>query len=242
MIKKPWTDGELGFIHDTMDWPVDEVVAHLGRSYLAVTSKRNRRNLKPVTRKDLWSDAENDVLLTSSHLSAPQIAKLLPRRSVMAIRSQRDNLSLFAEKPWQVGRRRLVAKTCPACGKLLSARWFESKNNQWRTICVRCFNVRAKDCNAISKIKRSRNNASSYKRLQDASLKVADPDKRGSEWMDSEYEIIARSDLTVFQKALAVKRSYYATGQKVSTMGFKSLSGLGEQTDVWVIQLPGDVA
>jgi hypothetical protein len=58
-------------------------------------------------------------------------------------------------------------------------------------------------------------------------------------WTEDDYKTLADPDLTAFQKALVLKRTYTSVHSAVARMGFKSKVGLGDpERDQWLIDNP----
>lgn len=73
-------------------------------------------------------------------------------------------------------------------------------------------------------------------------LTIANADRAGSEYTDTDFEVLANPDLTVFEKALKIHRTYRATVIACSRYGYESKHGLGEPTNQWIIDNPNEAA
>ncbi|MEV5819373.1 hypothetical protein AB0L22_09370 [Micromonospora haikouensis] len=109
--------------------------------------------------------------------------------------------------PWSVGRRTLLAKTCPACGELLPASRFQRQaRGFYATNCGRCTRrewLAGQEQDARTEVVRGVN---AWTKRQNDTMR-ADARRHGSEWTGPELEVVARTDLTAVQVASMLGRT-----------------------------------
>lgn len=190
-----------------------------------------------------WTAEEDQLVLSTSHLTTAQVAERLDRtRSAVisrrAMLAKKHGLSFRVNNdPFKPGRRRLLAKTCLSCGLLLEASRFGiDKGKTWRSRCVHCraFEIGAKH---PDRPRGEDSAATANARLQALSLPHA---KRHREpWLEADHEVLADPDLTVIEKAIRLERTYMATSSACSKNGYHSRVFQGDPVKgQWVIRLP----
>lgn len=242
MNRKPWTDEEDGMILDNIDRPAGIIAAELGRTVRAIYQRRNALKSGRLDRTSLsapkWTAAEDRFMLANPHMALIDIANHLGR-SVEATKSRRSKVRKTANPgmgrnfdPFRVGGRPLLARTCGACGLLLHAKWFAAKNGSRLYKCSRCQPKYSKVSSNLTGIQRF-----AAEKMQALSLPLAT--KHGQPWTESEFDILRNPDLTIFEKALACRRTYWATSGACHVNEFKSKRGLGDpERDQWIIDNP----
>lgn len=235
MPGKRWTDQELGVIADLSMTAAQTAGVLLTRSAVAIREMRRRVAAGWVMPTDTWSEIEDDLLRASPHLTNEQIGQRLGRtatavgmrRGVIGSRRGRANVN-----PWTVGSRRLLARTCPECGLFLDGRWFERGGPpRWTTVCARCKSRRSAAIADPEKVKRgAKMRAASaraiHARLQAATLPYAVNNRK--EYTEADYQVLADPELTAFEKAIRLGRTYSAVCQMVHTAGYRSKVGRGD--------------
>lgn len=191
-----------------------------------------------------WSAEEDAVLLATLTLTLAEVAALLPGRTPAAISGHRSRLAkkqgrqlLRNGSPLRIGRRPLIAKTCPECGFLLSAKWYVRRNDgQWQKLCTRCHNT----THAVPRKKRTPEaelEAQRNRKRVEAAVN-AGATRSWFPWLESDMSIISDPELTIAEKASLTRRTFGATKDKCRQMGFKSKrsNGLGDPAkDPWRI-------
>jgi hypothetical protein len=147
----------------------------------------------------------------------------------------------YSEDPFKVGSRRLLAKTCLSCGKLIDARFFrkikESRTSSgsfsWDSSCKWCVS-------RTSRKRPSRRNTA-YD-LQSRSLEWTT--NRYQEYTLSDHIILADPQLTRFEKAFSLKRTYFSVVTMCSKNNYPSRdprkSLPPERVGQWQIQFPNN--
>lgn len=237
---KPWTDEEIGFVADHDDWTPLKIACALGRSEQSI--RHARRNMREgfVKSREYWTDAEDDLLLECSDLSARQAAEVLGRTK-MAIdnrRHQLDDYVSVTKRPERVASRKLVAKSCKDCGLILDAWWYRLVGNgSYSSNCRKCVNsararppVRSSGLDLAARQRRQQ--------LQAVTLDSAHHHRQP--WTTQDYEKLADPDLTHLEKALILGRTYMAVTAACYANGFTSKVGLGDPNrhGRWIIDSP----
>jgi hypothetical protein len=111
------------------------------------------------------------------------------------------------------GNRTLLAKTCNNCGLFLGAEWFYKTSKGYATRCARCVTD-----DVVRRQKELGRSPSHHRTNQVASLATAEA--TGSEWTDEEHQILADATLSVVEKALKLRRTYYATQTAIHRFGY----------------------
>ena len=247
-----WTDDEMGHLESLGHMTAREAAAELGRSISAVKQKRRRLAMGWTPERTPWSADEDDFLRSVPHYTAAQAGAHLGRtgpavsirRGKLGIRGKARGGGPRQGTPFEVGARTLLAKTCPGCGLLLAASWFGRQRSKdrairWRPRCLRCQPAKnAEQVRAYNAKRRAEGAARGTleKRLQALSLDRAN--KRGEPYTEKDHEVLARPDLTTFEKATTLGRTYFATKNLVSESGYTSRVGRGEAvTGQWIIRL-----
>lgn len=238
MSGRLWTDEEIGFLEDSSHLTAREAGAALGRSRESVQRKRGEMLRGELPATNPWTESDDDFIRSTPNLTSLEVAKHLGR-SWEATRSRRHKLGVRSgspnKSPHRVGKRKLLAKTCPKCGLLLDASWFRlTASRLWFSDCTRC---RPRSGTARPERKDERPPFESVKRLQEMTQPTAV--NRGNPWTDADHEVLADPDLMLIEKALRLGRTYYATHTAVSRSGYSSKVGRGDVTrGQWVIDNP----
>lgn len=250
---RPWTDEDLGFLADNEHMSARELGQLMGRGMQSVQKKREQVREGWTRLKERWTEDELDVVRATPNLTAQQVAERLPGRTYKAVTSARKMLAHSegatfqaypTKSPHHVGRRRLLAKTCPSCGLFLDAEWWSRQSNgSLRHHCMKCLSV----ATVRSQRERGRPSTSSRdggasarkfaRKLQDLSL--AHAVNRGKEWTEADMPTLSDPDLTAIEKALKLGRTYFATHTACQSFGFTSRVGRGDPIHgTWVIHFP----
>jgi hypothetical protein len=252
MNAKPWTDHEIGFLQDHADWSGQRLADELGRTVRSI--KGARHSLKNGTLggqvKPRWTEDEDAVIL-DAHPSAPAkaVAKLLPGRSSNAVEVRRRDLGIggqdvVRQRATDIAGRPLVAKTCTRCGLLLAGSWFRFNKAtlKWASDCRACASKRVCEANRTERQERPDRGADRSRRLLQRMQQVTREraERHGEPYTEADYETLADTSLTDFQKALRLKRSYSGVKNARRAAGLKSMpQGLGDpERDIWVIDNP----
>lgn len=250
---KPWTDEEFGHVIDRADWPAAKLAADLGRSVESIYNLRHRLR-KGWTPKNegyiMWTEAEDSFLLSNPQMSAPEISKQLKRtvssinqRRMLLKRTRDESLSFRGNfSPFMPGARPLLAQTCPDCGLLLQEKWFQAdKRGRCRT-CKRCRETDRQSRGIFRKrspetAKKKDSKMARYHHWQQVTIDRAE--NRGQPWTEKDMQVLADPDLTIFQKALMLKRTWAGVQVAAQKSGFKNKVGLGDpERDQWLIDNP----
>lgn len=250
VIKRRWSDDELGFLLDHPTWTARQVGEALGRGMQSVQHKRYHLRDGWSPEREMWTESDWDFVRRTPHMTATQVAAHLGRtaasiKNARHLLSVKERLSFDIEGrsklPSTIGSRTLVAKTCPRCGKFLNAKWFYrltrvGRPPQWSTDCAKCshkddpkrvLSTSARDGGASAR--------ASNRRLQAITRERAH--RHGQEWIDTDHEILADPDLTAFEKAIRLGRTYNAVRQAVHVNGYTSKVGRGDPVEgVWLIR------
>jgi hypothetical protein len=246
--RAPWTDEDLEVLRTNCHVPAAEIADRLGRTIQAIYSARYEYGWAytgPRPSGDLYTPEDMALIRATAHLDPAEVGRMLGRRA-SAIRTMRSKMPgvTFGKQvsPHFVGRRALVAKTCEECGLLLDATWFRKtagKDAPWDLRCLKC-TYRRKNGMRYARQKKTGTTVqdkSFTKRLQAKSLETAI--RRGQPWLESDVLVLSDPDLTHFEKAIRLNRTYYATMQEVQQRGLSSKTGLGDAVKgEWVIDNP----
>jgi hypothetical protein len=237
-----FTDEELGFVQDHMDWTAREIAQHLGRSLgsgekilAAMRQGRYTRRMEP------WSAEDDATLLDLRNLSARECAAALGR-SVQAIRGRRKALGIADKSallsPFCPGHRTIVCRTCDTCGELLDGSFFGRVRGGGRpsAMCVRCKTAKYPP-RAARTTRQVQQSQASRDRLQALTLPLAV--NHGNPWTLRDHEVLADPDLRPVEKAIRLGRTYKATRSALSAGGYSSKVGLGPKEEArWLIEAP----
>lgn len=252
---KPWTDDEMGYLQGLAHLSARAAGEVLGRSAQSVQHKRRdlANGWSPIRQR--VSDDELDIVRSTPHMTAEQVAKSLGTATSRIVR-MRSHLRAtegmaFGEhgshkSPHEVGTRRLLAKTCLGCGLLLDGSWFSWSNDgqgnpkNWKPRCNRCHSqaaVKHKDHKSGYQKDGGKSARATFAKLQAFTLERAT--RHREPWIDSDHIVLRDPDLTAFEKALRLGRSIAATYRAVSANGYTSRVGRGDpMKGVWVIDNP----
>lgn len=248
-----WTDAEMGFLADHATWPAARIAHALNRSEVGTRQMRARLSAGWTPQSLPWSESDEDFLLKTPHLTAQRVAELLGRTAA-AVTGRRNLLSRATgmrfgdqgsqKSPFHIGARPLIAKTCPDCGLLLAAKWFEdSGTGRRRTRCRRCDPGSARkrrDSPSMVRVLTGGKSASS--RASMARMQAVTRDRatrHGEPWITEDDHILSDPDLMLVEKALQLGRTYAATAHACQERGYKSKRGLGDsEAEQWRIDNP----
>ena len=256
-----WTDEELGILQDLTEqgWTAQEIGDHLGRTEKAIYyCRRKLRSGKPFAGPS-WTEEELDFLRSTPYYTIEQHAKHLGRKrsTIIGVRqrlSKREGVRWDlggAKNPHRIGRRTLLARTCPDCGLFLDASWFVRRKSgpdvgRWFAKCIRCCNpdteeYRRKQAERAAKRREGEDDPNlHYHRVQAVSLQWATRARQG--YTEDDMQVLSDPDLTVLEKSFRLKRSFAATSGAVRRFGFTSKVGRGEAVEgQWIIQHAGEV-
>jgi len=247
-VRRGWTDWEYGVVFESDHMTAREIGEVIGRSEGAVWDMRRKlRNGWEPTRKatEEWTREEDAALIANPYLSAPKVAKLLSRSRDAVVHRRKtlraQGISLPRSgnsSPFRPGARPMLAQTCPDCGLLLQAKWFMVVSGAWRKRCTRChtahFAGSRRPRNVSDQAKRSKESAQKYQ-----ALTLPGAVNNGNEYTEQDMDVLRDPDLTLFQKALMLKRSYLGVAGAAHRYGFPSAVGLGDpERDQWMIDNP----
>jgi len=250
MTRRGWTDWEYGVVAENADMTLAELADELGRSIAGVKHARWKlRNgwTRAQETTEAWTSAEDAVLLANKFATAPEAANLVGR-STEAVRKRRRALKDMGHElphwtgnasPFRPGARPILAQTCPDCGLLLQAKWFTIVSGAWRKRCTRCHSNRSEPArrglrNKSDQARRSKESAEKYQ-----ALTLPNAKNNGNPYTEADIKTLSDPDLTLFQKALILKRSYMAVAGAAHRYGYPSAVGLGDpERDQWMIDNP----
>ena len=231
-----YSDEDRGYILDTLDLPAAQVAAHLGRSVNSVYGMRFLVRKGHVPNPNLpWTSAEDNIVRLGAKRTAAEIAKDLPGRTAGAVKRRRTVLGTQAElkhkDPNKPGNRTLIARTCKQCGLLLPAAWFRLRN-AWVGKCKKC-----ESDNAAARPQRSDSAWANMAIFQEISLKTADRNK--FDYTSEDEVVLLDENMTVLEKAVALRRTYFAVRAALFVRGIKDFKRLGKkELDQWFIDNP----
>lgn len=245
-IWKQWTDKELGVLQDHPDWPVRRIAEELGRSEAAVRFQRSKVRSGWVPQFSVWAEDEDRIIRDTKHINPAEVARLLPGRSVDAVSRRRKVIAAvhgirFSPNynPLHVGGRPLLARTCPDCGLLLQAFWFESNESRkaaskWRRKCSRCrHEPHKKNITKAQAAKFKAARESVLQRLRDNAHRSGQP------WTEADFGTLSDPDLSITEKAVLLHRSWDGTAKACKRRGLSSKRGLGDpERDQWSLDNP----
>ncbi|MDO5535403.1 MAG: hypothetical protein Q4F65_12225 [Propionibacteriaceae bacterium] len=205
-----------------------------------------------------WTEDELDLLRVTRHMSASQVAELMPGRTAGGVKKARQQLqkrepwlnfgdyAIRNKDPHRIGRRPLVAKTCTKCGELRdgTAYYFDAKDRVWFSCCRYCH---AADRKRLTSGKVTQGQRVAYQRkqreLNEMTLKNAT--RHGQEWTEKDAQVLSDPDLMDVEKALLLRRTYYATVTRRRDSGLvsKRINHIGDPDACrWFIDAPNAVA
>lgn len=244
-----WTDDELGRLEDMADLTASEVAAALGRTRKQVLHKRQALRRGVERRKEPISQADLDFVADYAHFTTEEIARHLGRSkaSVAGIRTKlrRDGVigkTPTVKSPWHCADRTLVARSCSECGLLLDQSWFypigKAKPGYRQPHCRKCQSNRNRRRGA----KAAASARSFALKLQAATLETAT--SYGKEWTGADIAVLEDKTKTVFEKAVTLGRTYFATASQLSNRGLRDPKPeVGDPTEAqWFITLRSDIA
>lgn len=246
-IQGNYSDEELGYVQATLDRPVREAAEHLGRSIGSIDSMRRRVRSGWVRKHDLWTLAEDEILISNAGvLGGEDLAKLLPGRSTKNVYDRLNRLGVRLghrnnRNPFFIADRQLLARTCTHCGLLLPAKWFvrSKKRAQWGSWCRSCKNGQMPEYRRQPHAKERKKSLSKYEeRAQAISLKLSV--NKGVSYTEADHRVMADPSLTALTKALILGRTYYAVAAQMKINGYHSHTRpiTDPSSDQWLINNP----
>ncbi|QNJ55367.1 hypothetical protein SEA_LITTLEFELLA_56 [Gordonia phage LittleFella] len=175
--------------------------------------------------------------------SAPQIAKYIGVSEAtvrgQVVRMKREGTlperaANYQSSPGTIGKNCiLIAKSCPKCGLILDAVFFQKMKSGFYSTC--CNTCRSRHFGS-----RNASEGNDWKKaMQKATLPMAV--NNGKPWSDDPNEDeILRSDKTIFEKALVLGRTYAATAQEMRVRGYsrKRINDKERFDSRWIIRFP----
>lgn len=237
-----YTDQEMAVISDR-SVPAPEAADQVGVSAAAVYRIRQKIEKGTLHLSD-WIPAETDFILEHfDTMTMEQMAAFLGRtydqvhsevarlrkKGIVAPRPKRSM------NPGTVAGRHLLAKTCPKCGLLLDARWFNRSHNSaaggkatYQQNCRKCETGRSSEA-----MQRRRGLHEEYvAKLQEYTLERAE--NNGNEWTAKDVQVLSDPGKTTFEKALELKRTYSATCTALHKHGLTSKPDFAQMDkDAW---------
>lgn len=245
----PWTDDELGYLQDLAHLSARRAGEVLGRSAQSVQHKRRQLANGWSPEKLAVSEDERDIVRSTPRMTAAQVAESLgiSRWRVESIRKDlRETEGIdfgdgSRKSPHEVGPRTLLAKTCLGCGLLLDRSWFSRNSKQWKSRCNKCHSKDHPPKESTYSKDRGKSARESRTKLQAFTRERAT--RHGFAWVEADHLVLRDPDLTHFEKALRLGRTYNATANAVSVNGYTSRVGKGDpMKGRWVIHNPNEVA
>jgi hypothetical protein len=243
-LGRNWSDEDLRTVAENPDMTSQELGVLLGRSTTSIHQVRSKMRTGRPLGTEGYAREELEFIRATPSLTARQQAEYLgrPYGSAIGMRKivrERFGVNFaFQKDPNVIGGRHLLAKTCLDCGLLLDARWFRMERKtrarqEWRSICTLCTSGRQNGKRAPREYK----GQPWSEFLQAKSLQTAS--KNREPWTEQDYRVLQDPDLTDFEKAVQLNRTFYATENRVNALGYKSKtikSILGSKQDgQWVI-------
>lgn len=140
--------------------------------------------------------------------------------------------------PWNVGERRVLARTCTGCGRLLDAQWFSRRRTgtsplALRPTCVRCTNdAKARYVDGPKRV-------AQWKAKRGAVALLAD--RSGYEWTGPDDAVVLRTDLSLEEMARLLGRTIPAVSHRRTQICAPSLAiDRLEPVETWRIGTPCD--
>lgn len=238
----PLPDEIYGIIADTMDEPRFVVMQMTGLpSEEAVTVARARIRSGWSPTAAAWTEEEDDILRAGTNRTLAQLTADLPGRSAAAVKKRRHDIGASPGSvhghadPNVINGRPMIAKTCTVCGRLRSAIWYgrTRRGTQWSSHCRDCVNARNRG--------RTPGRADSRKTLFYQEFTLPSADRHRHEYTDADMEVLADPGLTVVEKALKIRRTYYATSNAVANYGFASKPEPVVDDGVWAIDTGAEI-
>lgn len=243
-----WTDEEYGIVADS-DRPIAELAEILGRSHVAVAKVRNkiRKGWTPAYQSmPSWTEEEDAFLVSHPKMTYKEVAVELGR-TPSAVQNRRRILGergldvTFGGNwsPFMPGPRTLLSKTCPECGLLLPAKWFQYfRNGANLKTCKRC-HVASKPKPKREPRDTKRYNARWFAKVQ--AITAPNATNSRNPWTEADEKVAADPSLTNLEKALKLKRTYASVQQRVHSSGYTSRNvwALGDPLhEQWIIDNP----
>lgn len=250
---RAWTDDEIGWLLDHEHLTARQAGEELDRGMQSVQHMRTKLRRGGAPSDRWWTPTDVEVVRSTPHLTARQVANHLGR-SITLVEGKRHDLTKSEgltfgkgerKNPNEVGKRRLIAKTCLGCGLLLDASWYSKSNDghgqmkNWKPRCNRCHHGEAAPKPQRSTFAKDGGQSArtTYAKLQAVTLERAS--RHGETWLDQDHEILRDPDLTAFEKAIQLGRSYAATRRAVQENGYTSRVGRADPVKgQWVIDNP----
>lgn len=232
-----YSEEELSYISDR-SLTASEVASLTGIKRGTVSGIRQRIDKGSFSTSD-WLDSEVDYIVEKAgRMTTARIAAQLGRPEqevdIEVERLRRNGVigdrGLSNKNPAWVGHRPLIAKTCPSCGLLLGAEWFPWGGHGWAHDCKKCKGDRK---NAVSKERYAKEKTTGQQRSIEIGLAkqryTADRAvNRFNRWTEADIAILADRSLSIFDKALKLGRTYYATQQKYVKEGLSTFEPISD--------------
>lgn len=250
LTRRPWTDDELGYIADSKHLTAAEVADHLGRTKASVDAIRKRMREGMKRQNPPWTpDEEEKIVDMADGFTLEQIAQRVPGRTSVAIARRlyllgiRRSTHSHAYDPSIIGRRPLLAKTCPRCGVLRGSECFHVKpSGNRQSYCIFCQATHAKKRRTDPASPRDNGAAAIRARVWSRAAKlITEPaDRAGQPYLESDFETLSDPALSVLCKALRLGRTYSATKNACHKLGYTSRGGdlSKREYDQWLIENP----
>lgn len=219
MTDRRWTDEEIGLVMDPpAGYTMRQVGELLGRSRGSVLSMRSRvlNGWSPQSEPPL-TEVEIDFIRCSPEMTAMEVAKQLGR-GYATVTHQRRKLAqseglYFGRGPYDKdpmchGKRRVLAKTCLACGLL----WGGAEFVSGRGVCNGCRKTR----------RRPDDKQGMEEQVERLAERTGIPyrSRHYEPYTEDDCEVLANPNLSVAAKAALIGRTYKATQQAIRSYGF----------------------
>ncbi len=186
---------------------------------------------RSATKAAAWTAADDAFMVANPGLSHAATAQAIGR-TIEAVRQRRYKLRLRGVrvgeleanqmKPWHVGERRLLAKTCSGCGLLLDAEWYRPAR-PGRPVTKRL-------CRKCTSTERG------MRQPWDARPVETEGPRTKYEWTDADVAILDREDLSLNEMAQALGRTYAAVSTARRTFGARARwTPLPDPVEAWRI-------
>lgn len=246
---RAWTDEEVGFLVENERMSARLIGEKLSRGRQSVQKMRQkiREGGSPL---DTWNPGEDEVIRTTGHMKGRDVVALLPGRTYYGVQDRRRHLATTEgltfggrKEPSDVGRRTLLAKTCPCCGLLLTPKWYgRNTDGYWKSRCIRCRPPQDRTEWVELRKKRSGKTWADefYEKVQKITRDRAT--NSGNEWVAADHVVLDDPETTILSKALRLGRTYAAVSQQCHKNGYPSLVGHGDPIKgQWIIDNPNEL-
>lgn len=263
--RRPWTDEELGFLQSPpRGWTNADIAECLGRTTATVRGYRRRLREGWSPRTDLYyTDDFLEAVAASFDRVIREVADELdcsPDRIKRARRFLRDTGRLSQDtkqrwvrpqRPYEVGDRTLLAKTCVGCGLLWGGAHFpftrassERGSGAYGDMCYRCKNARFRDGKHFESRTAAAQAAhvTAMEKATEALATEAIPYRSNHRqpWTESDVALLRRRDLTMPEIAAQLGRSWSAAWSACNSYGIYRPRERATQlpTGEWRIEFP----